>query len=94
MEENKPSQIIGNIQLKKKLPQNHPYNLNDKNNCPAPYLKVGQKINFEVFGRKFKIVAGEDEESTIIKEYKEAKDIKEIKEIKEIKMIDEEAKKE
>ena len=34
----------------------------------APRLRQGEKIKIELFGRQFQIIAGEDEESTVIRE--------------------------
>ena len=42
--------------------------MDDGNECSVPpVLRKGQKIRLNIYGRKFKICAGEDEESTIVK---------------------------
>lgn len=38
--------------------------------CPAPLLHKGQKLRLNLFGRTFKILAGDDEASTVVKEIK------------------------
>ena len=40
----------------------------DFNVCEPPRLKIGQKININVFGKKYKIIAGADQHSTVVKE--------------------------
>ena len=36
--------------------------------CDPPRLKIGQKININVFGKKYKIIAGKNEKTTVVKE--------------------------
>lgn len=52
--------------------------------CPAPRLKAGQKLNLNVFGRTFKIIAGEDEDSTIVRELRRLDTLEEAKSSKKL----------